>query len=524
MTSLRGPARAKPPPPAPLRQTRGRRRVCRQPRAATWPGAAGQVAALLLAGAPGSVQAHGFGQLYTLPVPVWLYLYGAAASLALSFAIIGLVVTQQHLRTEAQRRPIDHTRGARLIQHRGTLALLRALGLLALGLCIVAGFWGSSDPYRNLAMTLFWILFVLGYAYATALTGNSYALLNPWRTLCDGLARARPAGLAARLPARRPWRYGYWPAVGLYLGFVWFELFGGGRPADLAAALLGYTLLNIAGAALWGRRDWFRHAEFFSVMFTLIGRMAPLTRRTDRPGLALAWRPPLLGLLRPPAAQWSLLVFVLCMLAATAFDGIKSTLPYVRLYWEGLAGLLAPWLPDNAVARTRLLRELYPYWQSLMLLLAPALYLAVYLLFIQLTRWVTRSRMGLGEMALRFALTLVPIAFVYSVSHYFTLIVTQGAQIFSLLSDPLGRGWDLFGTAAYKPRWLPDPGAVWHIQVGLILLGHIASVYLAHLEALRIFGSQRRAALSQLPMLLLMVALTTAGLWILSLPISPRAG
>jgi hypothetical protein len=61
---------------------------------------------------------------------------------------------------------------------------------------------------------------------------------------------------------------------------------------------------------------------------------------------------------------------------------------------------------------------------------------------------------------------------------------------------------------------------VWHVQVGLILVGHIVSVYLAHVEALRIFPSSRKAAVSQLPMLVLMMVFTTLGLWILSLPIS----
>ncbi|MDQ3328241.1 MAG: hypothetical protein M3506_06940 [Chloroflexota bacterium] len=33
--------------------------------------------------------AHGFGVRYTLPVPLWLYLYGAAAAVVLSFVLVG---------------------------------------------------------------------------------------------------------------------------------------------------------------------------------------------------------------------------------------------------------------------------------------------------------------------------------------------------------------------------------------------------------------------------------------------------
>ena len=65
---------------------------------------------------------------------------------------------------------------------------------------------------------------------------------------------------------------------------------------------------------------------------------------------------------------------------------------------------------------------------------------------------------------------------------------------------------------------------VWHTQVALILFGHIVSVYLAHVVALRVFPTRREAMLSQLPMLCLMVFFTVAGLWILALPMQSGAG
>ena len=61
---------------------------------------------------------------------------------------------------------------------------------------------------------------------------------------------------------------------------------------------------------------------------------------------------------------------------------------------------------------------------------------------------------------------------------------------------------------------------MWHSQVALILAGHVASVYLAHARALELFPRTRQAVWRQFPMLILMVVFTTAGLWILSLPIA----
>ena len=41
---------------------------------------------------PGQAYAHGFGERYDLPVPLWLYVGGAGATVALSFVVIGLFV------------------------------------------------------------------------------------------------------------------------------------------------------------------------------------------------------------------------------------------------------------------------------------------------------------------------------------------------------------------------------------------------------------------------------------------------
>src|SRR5205823_7712676 len=47
-----------------------------------------------------------------------------------------------------------------------------------------------------------------------------------------------------------------------------------------------------------------------------------------------------------------------------------------------------------------------------------------------------------------FVHSLVPIAMVYVAAHYFTFFVFEGQGIAALASDPLGHGWNLFGTAS----------------------------------------------------------------------------
>ena len=67
-----------------------------------------------------------------------------------------------------------------------------------------------------------------------------------------------------------------------------------------------------------------------------------------------------------------------------------------------------------------------------------------------------------------FVHSLVPIALVYVAAHYLTFLLFEGQSIAYLASDPLGEGWDLFGTASATI----DYGALsqtqaWYLQVGV---------------------------------------------------------
>lgn len=474
-------------------------------------GAAGLLAAL----APSAVLAHSFGRLYTLPVPFWMYAYGGAAALLLSFLIVGYFATAPAEQAGVRSLDLSQTRLLRGCRRWRVPLLLRGLGLLALVACVLTGWFGTRDPYRNFNMTFFWVVFVLGFAYLTALIGDLYALLNPWRTLTSLIGRIWRGYTHGRL--RYPPWLAYWPALGLYMGFIWVELFAHTRPLSLAQWLLGYTALNMAAVGVFGAAAWFRYGEFFAVFLRLLARMAPIDYQ---PGERLRLRMPFSGLLESRAEAWSLLVFILFMLSSTAFDGLRATVPWFKLFWFDPTGLLTQWMGKPPIHAFIELRPWYLAYETLCLLLSPLLYLAIYLVFIWLSRLCARSTASVRELALGFAFSLLPIALVYHFTHYYTLILTQGVKIVSLISDPFGFGWDLVGTKGLlRAPILPDLKWIWHTQVGLIVFGHIVSVWIAHAEALRLFPTRRAAVISQIPMLLLMVAFTTFGLWILAQPI-----
>jgi hypothetical protein len=165
-----------------------------------------------------------------------------------------------------------------------------------------------------------------------------------------------------------------------------------------------------------------------------------------------------------------------------------------------------------------------------MLVVFPLAFVAAFCLtswaMVRLTeRWTSdrtdvARRAGVREAACAFVLTLVPIAIAYHLAHFFSLLMTAGQFIVPLASDPFGFGWNLFGTADYKvDLGIVSPYVYWYSAVALIVIGHVIAVFLAHVTALRHYGTRRRALVSQIPMVTVMVAYTMLSLWILAQPI-----
>jgi hypothetical protein len=48
--------------------------------------------------APAAAQAHSFGTPYVPPIPLWMYVYGGAATLVVTFVVIGIFVSAPPLR------------------------------------------------------------------------------------------------------------------------------------------------------------------------------------------------------------------------------------------------------------------------------------------------------------------------------------------------------------------------------------------------------------------------------------------
>jgi hypothetical protein len=447
--------------------------------------------------------AHGIGGVRDLPVPESFFFTTAAIVLVVSFVLLGALWKRPLLEAHADGRALPRRLSAGL---RST-ALRLLLQLLAVGLFVVTlatALFGTRTELLNWAPTFVYVIFWLGVPLLSVLFGNVWRALSPWRALADGAVWLLELGGREARPALE-WsgRWGRYPAAAALFSFVALEL-ANPRPAyprTLAIAIALYSYWALAGMALYGREAWTRGGEGFAVMFELLSRIAPFAVRDGR--VVIRW--PFTGLGGAEHVPGTL-VFVAVMLGSTSFDGFSRTTS-----WQNIIGDIRADLAESSQRVTDLATT---GTNAGGLLLFVGVVTVTYLVAVRAAAALSGTRRSLVP---DFVLPLVPIAAAYMVAHYFSLFLIQGQFIVTLASDPFGRGWDLFGTTDFAPNLaIVAPDTVWYVQVGALVVGHVAGLAIAHDRAVGLFESRHAALRSQYPMLALMVLYTVGGLWVLS--------
>jgi hypothetical protein len=472
---------------------------------------------------------------YDLPLPLTLWIIGAACTIALSFLVISIAV-RANATVDARRQAYFL---GRQIGNGATTAKIRliaqVLAVAALVLVVTAGIIGDQTPTRNLAPTAIWIAWWVGFSYLSAFVGNVWSVVNPWSAVfdwCDSLVSK--SGTPRRAKVDWPQRVGVWPAIALFIVFAWLELIWEGRsiPWNLAWLAIGFSVLTWTGMFIFGRSTWLAHADPFALAFGVLSRFGPADIRIEHcncgackaelgatvhgdrcyPGArsqgTVLLRPPGAGLVDTENISPSLSVFVVVMLATVTYDGVMAT-----PVWQRIEGGLYTALPVLGESRLAIIN-------TVGLLVFCVIFLAIYRLFATLIARASGNRMTPDSASRAFVLTLVPIAIAYLVAHYLSYFLIQGQLLIRLASDPFGFGWNVLGTAQFRPD-IGIVGArfVWYTSLFAIVLGHVVAVALAHIVALRRIEDPRLAMRSQIPMLVLMIAYTMMSLWIIAQPI-----
>jgi hypothetical protein len=374
------------------------------------------------------------------------------------------------------------------------------IGVAAFAGLVYSGLAGSQEPLANILPTFVFVVFWVLIPVLSLVLGDVFRPLNPWRATVRAVAAVgRRLGLARRPPLAYPDRLGRWPAALGLLAFAWLELVCADRdqPSLLAWLAIAYMIVQLGGMGLFGIAVWSERADAFGVYFGLAARLAPLEVRDRR----LRVRPLLSGLTDLELLPGT--VAIVCVLiGTTSFDGAANGLwkqvgPSIT---RGFAGLGAGPTAAAELAGTA------------GLLAAVGLVSLAYLLGVR----GMSGAVGRRVRPVRFAHSMAPIALAYVVAHYFSLVVFQGQAMVPLISDPLGDGANLLGTAHDTINYsLISTAGIWYVQIAALVAGHIGGLVLAHDRALVLFRG-RAAIRSQYWMLAIMVGFTSLGLWLLS--------
>jgi hypothetical protein len=477
---------------------------------------AGLVTAAVLATAavggalwPQTASAHALIGKQDLPVPEWLFIYGTLVILVVSF--VGLLIGWREPRfQETDERPLE--RFSRVVTSRPVEILAGLLGVALLVLVVYSGIDGTEAPDRNFSLTFVFVTFWIGLVLLSAIFGEVFRALSPWRAIGRFVSWVflKVAGQRAPAPLTYPERLGRWPAVAGLLAFLFLYLIWGQSgfsasgltPRTVAVASLVYSAYTLLAMSLFGVDKWVERGETFSVYFGMFATLSPLGLRDGR----IVRRRWLTG-----GTQWSgpagSLALVLVAIGGTTFDGAQE-------------GVLKE--PINSLFQTLNDAGMDPVTS---LRVTSLVYLTVCLLAVAAIFWagilgmrIVERKLSARELGKAFAHAFIPIALAYIVAHYFSYFVyLEQAQFTFLLSDPLGTGANIFGTAGSGIDYgVIDANTIWYVQVGALVTGHVLALVLGHDRALKIWGNTRDASWSQVWMLVMMMFFSVLGLVLLS--------
>lgn len=511
-------------------------------------------------------------------LPNWMYYLSIATVLVVSFGILerggnhrsddpALVAIMSPASWSRERVDLLRSRVLRyLLTARPLRFASQAVVVASFLLIIAAGLFGNQNPALNIAPLLTWTIWWGGLVVLILFAGKAWCWVCPWDAIAGWMEKLRfwrknDEGLGLELKWPRSLR-NILIATLLFVGLTWVELGFGVtmRPrvtAYLALAMLG---LAIAGAFLFERKSFCRYACLVGRVSGLYALFAGSEVRTREPaacrscagkecvrGSATAYgcptflfpgnlsvntyciqclecvqacptdnltinlRPWGADLVAPSRPRTDEAYLALLMLSITGFHGLTMT-----ARWGELTG----WLQQSLSWG-----HLLAFSLGMSLLLAGPILL--YALLVALSYRLAGTNVGghavsYHDYFVRYAYALLPIALFYHLAHNLEHLLMEGPKVVALASDPFGWNWNLLGTAGWSVPPLVSLDVLWVVQVVLVLIGHVYSLWVAHHTARQLFPSRTHAFRSQLPMLVAMIAFSIFSLWLLKQPMEMR--
>lgn len=143
-----------------------------------------------------------------------------------------------------------------------------------------------------------------------------------------------------------------------------------------------------------------------------------------------------------------------------------------------------------------------------MVLLCLVILPGIYYLFIRLVKFFSQPKgTSIKTLFISYAYSLVPLGLFAWIAFSVSLIMVNGSYIISVVSDPLGKGWNLLGTANFA--WSPlFPELVPYIQIPILLAGLFYSLKSSYEIGSSIFPEKRQLIRSLIPLTIFLVSIT----------------
>ena len=452
-------------------------------------------------------------------------------------------------------------------------------------LVIAAGLFGNQNPAMNIAPILTWTVWWGGLVILIMFAGKAWCFICPWDAVAGWMEKLRfwkknDEGLSLNLKWPHAARNVVIATV-LFVGLTWVELGFGVtmRPVVTAYLAIAMLLMAIVSAFLFEKKGFCRYAclvgrvsglyAMFSGVeirskdatvckdcrtkecvhgsetaygcptFLYPGNLATNTyciqcseclQACPHDNLALNMRPWGEDLVHEHRPRTDEAYLALLMLSITGFHGLTMTPNWARLI---------EWL-NSSFSAGRLLS----FTLGMAGLMAAPILIYAALVWVSwkmtndgMTNDETRKRNTPANSSfdirhssfptfhnylVRYAYALLPIALFYHLAHNLEHLLMEGPKVVTLISDPFGWGQNWFGTARWKVPPLVSLDVLWGLQVLLVLVGHVYSLWVAQQTSVRLFGSRQAAFRSQLPMLAGMIAFSVFSLWLLKQPMEMR--
>ncbi|MBI5375727.1 MAG: hypothetical protein HZA77_09840 [Candidatus Schekmanbacteria bacterium] len=420
----------------------------------------------------------------------------------------------------------------------------------------------------NIAPILTWTIWWAGLIFLVAIGGKAWCYVCPWDFIAGLFVRLKPYGVS-RNPLTLGWKWpvklkNIYPAILLFLALTWFELGFNVTSSPRATAYIAIAMIFLSAvpAIIFEKKPYCRHACLVGRISGLYALFSPVEVRSKDRNVCLGCRtkdcyngnengmpcPTSLNLttledntycimctecikscphdnvavnIRPFGADIEKTItgkpdeayLAIVMLAMTIFHGLTMTTLWERSDSKNtVLGFIESLLNNNRVLSFTV--------GMIFILLIPFLVQAGGAFA---SKFFLRNKdRAFSDIFIKFSYSLLPVALFYHLAHNISHLLTEGQNVLTLVSDPLGRGADIFGTAAVTFKPFVSQPLIWFLQITLIAIGQYWGLRLALFTAAGFEKEKRRRFLIALPFLIIITLFTVISLGLLGVSMTMR--